>query len=42
MIKGVAKVVPKVADGTDYINRQRIALEIERRLFNVLHAEEIK
>ena len=36
MIKGVAKVVPVVANAEDYINRQRVAMEIEKRVFKAL------
>ena len=42
MIKGVAKVVPAVVGCNDYINRQRVALEIEERVFNALREDPAK
>jgi len=42
MIKGVAKVTPKIATGEDYINRQRVAIEIEKKLFDIFRTEEKK
>ena len=36
MIKGVAEVKPVVVEGTDYINRQAIKLELRESILKVL------
>lgn len=37
MIKGVIKVVPSVTSMDDLINRERISMELQTKLFEVLH-----
>lgn len=34
--RGVASVVPHVVDSSDFLNRERIRLELSRKLFEVL------
>ena len=39
MIKGVKSVSAEVADVHDYMNRQRVAMEIEERVFKAIREE---
>jgi len=36
MIKGVAKVVPSISSGEDWMNREMVKIELTKKLYDVL------
>jgi hypothetical protein len=36
MLRGVAQVVPLVTDASDYVNRERVRVELAEKLMDVL------